>query len=107
METEMAQDYRDLIVWQKAIELTICIYKLTRSHSRKTNFMDSTSQMRQSQCFCGQQYRRRSRKIQSMRSSANSSDWRKVRLFELQTQLRGGKAILELASLDALTKPSR
>jgi four helix bundle protein len=27
---EMAQDYRDLIVWQKAIELTVCIYKLTR-----------------------------------------------------------------------------
>jgi four helix bundle protein len=27
----MAQDYRDLIVWQKAIELTVCIYQLTRS----------------------------------------------------------------------------
>lgn len=27
----MAQDYRDLIVWQKAIELTSCIYRLTRS----------------------------------------------------------------------------
>jgi four helix bundle protein len=27
----MAQDYRDLIVWQKAIDLTICINKLTRS----------------------------------------------------------------------------
>ena len=28
---EVAQDYRDLIVWQKAIELTVCIYQLTRS----------------------------------------------------------------------------
>jgi four helix bundle protein len=27
----MAQDYRDLVVWQKAIELTVCIYKLTKS----------------------------------------------------------------------------
>ena len=27
----MAQDYRDLVVWQKAIELTPCIYRLTRS----------------------------------------------------------------------------
>jgi four helix bundle protein len=27
----VAQDYRDLIVWQRAIELTVCIYKLTRS----------------------------------------------------------------------------
>src|SRR3954453_21337294 len=27
----MAQDYRDLVVWQKAIELTVCIYKLTQS----------------------------------------------------------------------------
>jgi len=27
----MAQDYRDLIVWQRAMELTVCIYQLTRS----------------------------------------------------------------------------
>jgi four helix bundle protein len=27
----MAQNYRDLLVWQRAIELTVCIYKLTRS----------------------------------------------------------------------------
>ncbi len=27
----MALDYRDLIVWQKAIELTVCVYQLTRS----------------------------------------------------------------------------
>ena len=27
----MAQDYRNLVVWQKAIELTVCIYKLTCS----------------------------------------------------------------------------
>jgi four helix bundle protein len=27
----MAQDYRDLIVWQKTIDLTVCVYQLTRS----------------------------------------------------------------------------
>lgn len=27
----MTQDYRDLVVWQRAIELTVCIYKLTKS----------------------------------------------------------------------------
>ncbi len=27
----MAQDYRDLVVWQKAMELTVCIYKLTQA----------------------------------------------------------------------------
>ena len=27
----MAQDFQDLVVWQKAIELTTCIYKLTRA----------------------------------------------------------------------------
>jgi four helix bundle protein len=27
----MAQDYRDLVVWQRAIELTVCVYQLTGS----------------------------------------------------------------------------
>ena len=27
----MAQDFHELVVWQKAIELTVCIYRLTRS----------------------------------------------------------------------------
>jgi four helix bundle protein len=27
----MAQDYGDLIVWQKAIDLTVCVYEVTRS----------------------------------------------------------------------------
>ncbi len=28
----MAQDFHDLTVWQRSIELTVCIYKLTRSY---------------------------------------------------------------------------
>jgi four helix bundle protein len=27
----MSQDYRDLKVWQKAIELTVCIYRLAQN----------------------------------------------------------------------------
>jgi four helix bundle protein len=41
----MAQDYRDLIVWQKAIDLTVSIYRLTRSFPNDEVF-GLTSQMR-------------------------------------------------------------
>ena len=41
----MAQDYHELIVWQRAVELTVCIYKLTRSFP-KEELYGLTSQMR-------------------------------------------------------------
>ena len=41
----MAQDYRELKVWQRAVELTILIYKLTRSFP-KSELYGLTSQMR-------------------------------------------------------------
>ncbi len=41
----MAQDFHDLIVWQRAIELTISIYSLTRSFPKDEMF-GLTSQMR-------------------------------------------------------------
>jgi four helix bundle protein len=41
----MAQDYRDLVVWQKAIDLTVCIYKLTQAFPRN-EVHGLTSQMR-------------------------------------------------------------
>jgi four helix bundle protein len=41
----MAQDYRDLVVWQKAIEVTICVYKLTQSFPSHELY-GLTSQMR-------------------------------------------------------------
>ena len=41
----MAQDYHELIVWQRAIELTVCIYKLTRSFP-KEELYGLISQMR-------------------------------------------------------------
>lgn len=41
----MAQDYRNLLVWQKAIDLTICIYNLTSSLP-KDEIYGLSSQMR-------------------------------------------------------------
>jgi four helix bundle protein len=41
----MAQDYRELVVWQKAVELTILIYKATLSFPRAEVY-GLTSQMR-------------------------------------------------------------
>jgi four helix bundle protein len=41
----MAQNYHDLIVWQKAVELTVCIYKLTQLFP-KNELYGLTSQMR-------------------------------------------------------------
>ena len=41
----MAQDYRDLVVWQKAVELTVLTYKATQSFPQ-TELYGLTSQMR-------------------------------------------------------------
>ena len=41
----MAQNYHDLIVWQRAIDLTVCIYKLTQAFPRHELY-GLTSQMR-------------------------------------------------------------
>jgi hypothetical protein len=41
----MAQDYRDLIVWQKAIDLTVCVYELTRAFPKDEAY-GLVSQMR-------------------------------------------------------------
>jgi len=41
----MAQDYRELKVWQKAVELTVLIYKLTQAFP-KSELYGLSSQMR-------------------------------------------------------------
>jgi four helix bundle protein len=41
----MAQDYRELVVWQKAFELTVLIYKVTRAFP-KDEMYGLISQMR-------------------------------------------------------------
>jgi four helix bundle protein len=42
---KVPQDVHDLIVWQRAIELSVCIYKLTRKFPREEIY-GLTSQMR-------------------------------------------------------------
>jgi four helix bundle protein len=41
----MSQDFHDLLVWRKAIELSVCIYKLTGSFP-KEEIYGLVSQMR-------------------------------------------------------------
>ncbi len=41
----MAQDFHNLVVWQRAIELTVCTYKLTRAFP-KDELYGLVSQMR-------------------------------------------------------------
>src|SRR5580698_96523 len=43
----MAQSFRDLIVWQRAMELTIAIYKLSQNFPREEQY-GLTSQIRRS-----------------------------------------------------------
>jgi four helix bundle protein len=81
----MAQDYRDLIVWQKAIELTICIYKLTQSFPR-SELYGMTSQMRRASVSVASN-------IAEGRGRLNPAEFRQFlglaqgSTYELQTQL--------------------
>ena len=43
----MAQSFRDLIVWQRAMQLTLSVYKLTQSFPREEQY-GLTSQIRRS-----------------------------------------------------------
>ena len=43
----MAQSFRELVVWQRAMELTVAIYRLTRDFPREEQF-GLTSQIRRS-----------------------------------------------------------
>jgi len=43
----MAQSFRDLIVWQRAMQLTVAVYKLTQNFPREEQY-GLTSQLRRS-----------------------------------------------------------
>ncbi len=45
----MAQDFKELVVWQKAVEVTIAVYKLTQKFP-KDEIYGLTSQMRVQVC---------------------------------------------------------
>ena len=81
----MAQDYRDLLVWQKAIDLTICVYKLTSSLP-KNEIYGLSSQMRRASISIASN-------IAEGRGRLNPAEFRQFlglaqgSTYELQTQL--------------------
>jgi four helix bundle protein len=95
----MAQDYRDLIVWQKAMELTVCIYSLTQSFP-KQEIYGLTSQMRRAAVSVASN-------IAEGRGRLNPTEFRQFlgiaqgSTYELQTQLVVATS-LGLASSEAL-----
>lgn len=97
----MAQDYRDLVVWQKAIDLTVCIYQLTRAFP-KDELYGLVSQMRRASVSVASN-------IAEGRGRLNPAEFRQFlglaqgSIYELQTQLIVVKR-LALASAGALTE---
>jgi four helix bundle protein len=81
----MAQDYRDLVVWQKAIELTACVYKLTRGFP-KDELFGLTSQLRRASVSIASN-------IAEGRGRLNPAEFRQFlglaqgSLYEVETQL--------------------
>ncbi len=81
----MAQDAYDLIVWQRAIELTVSIYKLTRSFP-KEEIYGLTAQMRRASISIASN-------IAEGRGRLNTAEFRQFlgiaqgSIFELKTQL--------------------
>ena len=81
----MAQDFHDLVVWQKAIELTTSIYKLTRTFP-KDEMYGLVSQMRRSSVSVASN-------IAEGRGRLNAGEFRQFlglsqgSIFELKTQL--------------------
>lgn len=81
----MAQDFHELKVWQKAIELTTCVYKVTRLFP-KDELYGLTSQMRRASVSVASN-------IAEGRGRLNHAEFRQFlglsqgSLFELKTQL--------------------
>ena len=81
----MAQDYRNLLVWKKAIELTVCVYRLTREFP-KEELYGLTSQMRRASVSVASN-------IAEGRGRLNHAEFRQFlglaqgSIYELQTQL--------------------
>ena len=103
----MPQDVHDLIVWQKAIELTVCIYKLTRRFP-KEEICGLTSQMRRASVSVASN-------IAEGRGRLSPMDFRRFlglaqgSLYELRTQLVVAKHLgivdrAELQSAESLSE---
>jgi len=100
-DLKMAQDARDLIVWQRAIELTVGIYTLTRSFP-KDELYGLTSQMRRASVSVASN-------IAEGRGRLNPAEFRQFlgiaqgSIFELKTQLVVARQ-LEMGEGKALDK---
>jgi four helix bundle protein len=87
----MSQDYHDLIVWQKAIDLTVCIYRVTDSFP-KSELYGLTSQMRRASVSVASN-------IAEGRGRLNVGEFRQFlglaqgSIFELRTQLLVAKKL--------------
>ena len=87
----MAQDFRDLLVWQKAMELSVCIYKLTQSFPGHELY-GLTSQMRRASVSIASN-------IAEGRGRLNPGEFRQFlglaqgSSYELRTQLLVAKGI--------------
>ncbi len=97
----MAQDYRDLIVWKRAIELTVCTYKLTQTFP-KEELYGLSSQMRRASVSVASN-------IAEGRGRLNAPEFRQFlglaqgSIYELQTQLIVAKS-LGLGDWEKLTQ---
>ncbi|MGD0632300.1 MAG: four helix bundle protein [Terracidiphilus sp.] len=103
----MAQDFHDLVVWQKAIDLTVCIYKLTRTFPEDEKY-GLVSQMRRASVSIASN-------IAEGRGRLNPAEFRQFlgmsqgSMFELKTQLlvarklgmENGNAVEEAERLSA------
>lgn len=97
----MSQDYRDLIVWQRSIDLCLSIYKLTRTFPTEEQY-GLTSQLRRASVSVASN-------IAEGRGRLNAPEFRQFlglsqgSLYELQTQLVVAKG-LGIGDGGALTK---
>jgi four helix bundle protein len=87
----MAQNYRDLMVWQRAIDLTVCIYRLTRVYP-KEELYGLVSQMRRASVSVASN-------IAEGRGRLTQGEFRQFlglaqgSIYELQTQLLVSKKL--------------
>ncbi|MGB8028349.1 MAG: four helix bundle protein [Terracidiphilus sp.] len=97
----MPQDVHDLTVWQRAIDLTVCIYRLTREFP-KDELYGLVSQMRRASVSVASN-------IAEGRGRLNSAEFRQFLgvalglVFELKTQLVVARR-LELGSEHAINE---
>jgi len=99
MRSEVARDYRQLVVWQKSVDLTIEVYRLTREFPREEIY-GLTSQLRRATVSVASNIaegyaRRTTRELVQFVGIAEGS------LAEVQTQLIIGGRLGYLHDADA------